>query len=98
MTTVTPDLGTIITSARVRRWIYAAYVVLIIITGAVQVAFAALETGQPNWLVATLAVVAYLGVPVGGLAIANTRTVKNAGTADGAQVPDITSLPDEPTS
>lgn len=76
MTNPTPtpnDLGVIITSPRARRLIYALYVLLLVAAGAMQVAFAALEAGQPDWLVATLAVLAYLGIPVGGLAAANTR-------------------------
>ncbi len=72
------DLGVIVTSARVRRMIYGVYVLLVIAVGAVQVGFAAVEAGQPDWLVATLAVLAYLGIPVGTLAVANT-TPKDAG-------------------
>ncbi|GAA3947744.1 hypothetical protein [Microbacterium soli] len=76
MSTPTPDqLGSIITSARARRTIYAVYVLGIIIIGAVQVGFAAAQVGQPDWLTVALAVAAYLGVPVGGLAAANAVTV-----------------------
>jgi hypothetical protein len=68
------NLGVIVKDAKARAFIYGAYVVAIIAAGATQVAFAALEQGQPGWLVATLAVLAYLGVPVGTLAVANTNT------------------------
>lgn len=68
------DLGVIVTSARARKIIYGVYVVALVVTGALQVAFAALDAGQPDWLVATLAVLAYLGIPIGGLAAANTAT------------------------
>lgn len=72
MSTPTPDqLGSIIGSAGVRKGIYAAYVFGIIIIGALQVGFAAVSAGQPDWLTVALAVAAYLGVPVGGLAVAN---------------------------
>lgn len=64
-------LGSIIGSARVRKAIYAAYVVAIVVIGAIQVGFAAVSAGQPEWLTVALAVTAYLGVPVGGLAVAN---------------------------
>ncbi len=75
MSTPTPDhLGTIITSAKARKAIYAAYVFAIIIIGAIQVGFAAISAGQPEWLTVAIAVAAYLGVPVGGLAAANTST------------------------
>lgn len=68
------NLGTIVESARVRKIIYSAYVVAIVIIGAIQVGFAAISAGQPEWLTVALAVAAYLGVPVGGLAVANTST------------------------
>lgn len=75
MSPPTPDnLGTIVTRARVRKAIYAAYVVAIILIGAIQVGHAAIRAAQPEWLTVALAVAAYLGVPVGGLAAANTST------------------------
>jgi hypothetical protein len=73
-TTTPPNLGTIIPNASWRRLIYAVYVIALIVAGACQVGFAALELAQPQWLTASLAVLAYLGIPVGGLAIANTPT------------------------
>lgn len=73
MTTPNPaDLGVIVTSAKLRKQIYGAYVLLLLLAGATQVGFAAVSAGQPQWLVAVLAVLAYLGIPVGGLAAANT--------------------------
>lgn len=68
------NLGTVIESARVRKAIYGAYVLAIIVIGAIQVGFAAISAGQPEWLTVALAVTAYLGVPVGGLAVVNTST------------------------
>lgn len=68
------DLGVIVKNAKARAYIYGAYVVAIIIAGATQVGFAAVEVSQPEWLTAGLAVLAYLGVPVGTLAVANTNT------------------------
>lgn len=68
------NLGNIVESARVRKAIYAVYVVAIIVIGAIQVGFAAISAGQPEWLTVSLAVAAYLGVPVGGLAAVNTST------------------------
>lgn len=73
MTTPTSnDLGTIVGSARARKAIYGAYVIGIVVLGAVQVGFAAISAGQPEWLTVALAVAAYLGIPVGGLAAVNT--------------------------
>lgn len=72
MSNITPNLGSVIPSATVRKIIYSAYVILLVVAGALQVAFAAPELGgQPTWLSIALNVLAYLGVPIGGLAIAN---------------------------
>ena len=67
------DLGVIITSARTRKIIYGSYVLALVGAGATQVAYASLELSAPSWLVASVAVLAYLGIPVGGIAAANTR-------------------------
>lgn len=67
------SLGTVITNPNVRKVIYGIYIVAGVIFGAVQVAFAAIEgAGQPDWLTVTLAVYAFLSVPVGSLALVNT--------------------------
>jgi hypothetical protein len=68
------QLGVIVKSAKARAVIYGGYVIAIIVAGAAQVGFASLEYSQPEWLTASLAVLAYLGVPVGTLAVANTNT------------------------
>lgn len=73
MTSPTPnDLRKVIKSARARMLIYSVYVVAILVIGAIQVGFAAAEVAAPSWLTVALAVAAYLGVPVGALAAANT--------------------------
>lgn len=76
MTHATPDLGSVITSNFARKIIYGVYVVGVVILGAVQVGFAASSAGQPEWVSIALAVAAYLGIPVGGLALANTPPAK----------------------
>lgn len=68
------QLGVIVKNAKARAYIYGGYVIAIIAAGAAQVAYASLEISQPDFLVASLAVLAYLGVPVGTLAVANTNT------------------------
>jgi hypothetical protein len=70
----TPNLGSVITNAAIRKSIYGTYVVLLVIAGALQVYFAATQVAQPQFLVGALAVLAYLGIPVGGLALANAGT------------------------
>jgi len=66
------DLGVIIGNSTARKTIYGLYVLALLTVGAIQVALAAVQIPQPSWLVAALAVLAYLGIPVGGLAAANT--------------------------
>jgi hypothetical protein len=68
------QLGVIVKNAKARAYIYGGYVVVIIVAGAAQVGYASLEVAQPDFLTASLAILAYLGVPVGTLAVANTNT------------------------
>jgi len=82
----TPNLGVVITNARARRVIYGAYVIALVVAGAAQAWFAALQLAQPSALVGALAVLAYLGIPIGGLALANT----SAGSGPAQIVPGVT--------
>lgn len=67
------SLGTVVTNPLVRKVIYGIYIVAGVLLGAIQVGFAAAEgAGQPDWLTITLAVYAFLSVPVGSLALVNT--------------------------
>ncbi|MGN7978190.1 hypothetical protein ACTJJ4_11510 [Microbacterium sp. 22195] len=66
------DLGKVITSAKARQAIYAGYVVGIFVLGAIQVGFAAANMGTPTALAVALAVAAYAGAPVAGLAAVNS--------------------------
>lgn len=72
MSDTTPNLGNIITSPRKRKLIYGIYAAAAVVVGGVSAYF--LSTGQPlpEGVVGAQGVVAYLGIPVGGLAIANT--------------------------
>lgn len=85
--TTPPNIGNIITSPTARKTIYGTYIILLVIAGAIQVAYVAIALGQPTWLVAALAVLTYLGIPVGGLALANSPTLPPAIT------PDVNSTP-----
>lgn len=73
-TSITPgNLGNVISNLNVRKAIYTAFIVAGTVLGATQVGFAAIEgAGQPTWLTVALAVYAFLSVPVGSLAVANT--------------------------
>lgn len=67
-----PALGTIITDPAVRKIIYGIYTVLLLALGALTVWYGAQGAQLPSWGVGVSAVLGYLGIPVGGLAIANT--------------------------
>lgn len=70
----TENLGLIIKRDKTRQIIYGIYIIAVIIAGAIQVGYASIRLGQPDWLTAALAVLAYLGAPIGGLAIVNAGT------------------------
>lgn len=81
-TPTTPNLGVVITSPAVRKAIYGSYIVLLVVAGGIQVAYSAIQLGQPSWLIAGLAVLAYLGIPVSGLALINAPATPAAPAAD----------------
>lgn len=82
------SLGAIISNVAVRQFIYSSYVIALLAVGATQVALTSLGITNPDWLVATLAVLGYLGVPVAGLAVANTS----------AKVADEQAQPEDPAA
>lgn len=61
-----------ILSPAARKIAYAVFAVLGVALGAVQVGFAAAESGQPVWLTVGLAVYAFVGGAIGFTARANT--------------------------
>jgi len=63
-------LGSIITNPVARKVIYSIYVVAGLALGSIQAWYG---DASPEWLPQYLAVYGYLGIPVGGLAIANTN-------------------------
>lgn len=67
------NLGNIISNDLARKIIYGTYVVGVVILGALQ-AWYGLDGGQPEWLSRALNVSAYLGIPIGGLALANANS------------------------
>jgi hypothetical protein len=78
--TPSSSLGAVVSNLSVRRFIYSTYVLALLVVGATQVALTSLGITNPDWLIATLAVLGYLGVPVAGLAVANTS--KKAAAAE----------------
>lgn len=72
MPTSSPNLASVVSNPGIRKAVYTVFVVAVLVAGAAQAAFASLGDVQPEWLTATLNVLAYLAIPVGGLALANT--------------------------
>lgn len=70
------DLGKVVAEPAVRQAIYGGYVVLLALLGAVSAGFAALHAGFPDWLIVANAAVAYLGIPIGGLAAAHVTKAR----------------------
>jgi hypothetical protein len=69
-----PTLGVVIKNPTMRKSIYGGYAIAMTVFGATQVGFASVSAAQPGWLTVALAILAYLGIPVGGLALANTSS------------------------
>lgn len=70
--TAPPNLGNIIPSGTARKVVYGAYVVVAVVVGGVSAYFLGIGQSLPEIVTGAQAVVAYLGIPVGGLALANT--------------------------
>lgn len=72
-----PGSVLILLPAKARQAVYVTYGLIVIGTGATQVGYAAVEgLAQPTWLTVTLAVVAFLGVPVSALAATNVAAAQ----------------------
>lgn len=69
-----PNLGSVFSKPTIRKTIYGIYVVAAILVGGAAVYFASIGAQVPEIVVGAQAVIAYLAIPVGGLAVANTST------------------------
>jgi hypothetical protein len=69
------NLGNYITNPVARKAIYSTYGIVAFIAAGIQVGFLATpDAGQPIWLTVSLAVIAFLGAPIGTLAASNSPT------------------------
>ena len=68
------SLGVVITNSTARKAIYGTWLILIVISGAIANAYASIKLQDPTWLTQGQAALTYLGIPVGGLALANAPT------------------------
>jgi hypothetical protein len=67
-----PNLGNIIGNPKARKVIYGGYALAALVVGGFAAYFLSVGHNLPEWLVGAQGVVAYLGIPIGGLALANT--------------------------
>ncbi|WP_152203648.1 hypothetical protein [Georgenia thermotolerans] len=65
-----------------RKVFYAVYAFIGVVLGAVQVAYATVNAGQPVALTVALAVYAFLGTALGATAASNTPTGRHVAEAD----------------
>ncbi|MGV8912252.1 MAG: hypothetical protein ACOH14_06490 [Rhodoglobus sp.] len=72
MNTATPDLGAVVTNAKVRKIIYGVYAVGALAVGGAAAYFLGVELPIPEQVSGAQAVVAYLAIPIGALALMNT--------------------------
>jgi hypothetical protein len=75
-TNTTPDLGNVISSGKARKIIYGCYAGAAVVVGGVAAYFLGTGAPEPTAVLGALAVVAYLGIPIGGLALANTSSTR----------------------
>lgn len=68
------DLGNVIKNSRIRGIIYAGYVLAILAVGAYTAYMDAVDMELPSYVDGINAVLLYVGVPVGSLALANRTT------------------------
>lgn len=74
MTEQSPNLGTVISSPTARKIVYGAYAISAVVVGGIAAYFLGIQSPIPEPVIGAQAVIAYLGIPVGGLALANTNT------------------------
>jgi hypothetical protein len=74
MSTTPPNLGNVIPNDRARRIIYGVYAAVAFIVGGTAAYFLGIQHPVPEIVVGAQAVVAYAGIAIGGLALANVPT------------------------
>jgi len=74
------NLGSVVTNATARKILYGLYVIAGLIIGGASVAYPLIGAGvTPDWVTAGLAVLGYLAIPFGALALANVGTPVSVG-------------------
>jgi xanthine/uracil permease len=70
----TPNIGSVITSGTIRKYVYGVYAVAALIVGGAAAYFLGIDVEIPQVVIGSQAVIAYLAIPVGALALANTSS------------------------
>lgn len=84
--TNTPNIGNVITSPKIRKAVYGVYAGAAVVVGGVAAYFLGTGHAIPETVVGAQAVIAYLAIPVGGLALANTATASTGDHVAGGDV------------
>lgn len=77
------NLGNVIKNATARAVIYGAYVLFALVVGGIDVFHG---DADPSWVPQLQALVAYLAIPVGGLAAVNSNIIPTQVVAPDAEV------------
>jgi len=78
MSNTPPNLGNIIPSGRARKIVYAAYAGGAVVVGGIVAYFLGAGIPLTPEILGAQGVVAYVGIAVGGLALANTSSTPSA--------------------
>lgn len=73
--------------AKARTYVYAIFGLVSLAVGAVQVGYAAIGDGQPDWLTVALAVVPFLGAGIGYTAATHVPAAPDAAVEDRRVLP-----------
>ncbi len=68
-----PNIGVVISNPTARKVVYGAYAVGALVVGGIAAYFLGIQHPIPEPVIGAQAVIAYLGIPIGGLALVNTN-------------------------
>lgn len=67
-----PNVGNVIKNPTARKAVYGVYAVGAVVVGGIAAYFLGVQHPIPEQVIGAQAVIAYLAIPIGGLALANT--------------------------
>jgi len=72
VTNTPPNIGNVITNSTIRKAVYGTYATGALLIGGAAAYFLGIGESIPQVVIGAQAVVAYLAIPIGALALANT--------------------------